>query len=130
MAEYITVSDIKHRHIKAFPVDQLEEYVATANMWFEDYAKTLEVAVDDIATPISSTVRAFILAYMYMEFARDAIGGSGTDTVLGASVYESIYAHAKDQFIIHKPRVTKPVIEQTAETREEYATSFGKKVRG
>jgi len=127
---YIAVSDIKHRHIKVFPSAELTTYVDDANEWFEDYAVTIGATVAEIVLPVTANVKKFILSYMYMEFSRDAIGADGTPNVEANNLYESIYAHAKDQYKLHKAGVIEGVLTQTAVTREDHAVNWGKQVRG
>ena len=132
MAVYITVSDIKNRHIKKFPATEKTDYVDSANAWFDTYAQSIGVAPADVLLPVQANVKSFILSYMYMEFARDSIGADGTPPAGGGegSLYESIYAHAKDQYKLLKAQIVDTALLQTNISRSASAVNWGSLERG
>ncbi len=130
MGDYITTDDVRHRHIKRFGATELAGYVATANQRFEDYAVSIGVAVDDIATTLPESVKAFILADMYMQIARDNVGSEGSMLTGEATLYQTIYALYNDEYSKLKPRMTPNMITGAAVSLTTSAASFGRLERG
>jgi predicted choloylglycine hydrolase len=131
-AAYITESDIKNRNMNKFPTLEIASYVDDANQWFEEYIPTIidddTYGVDDVDLPVKTDVKNFILNYMYMQFAVDAIN-EGSTTVSANNLYESMYSIAKDVFAGIKPRITQSIMLKTNTDRSSSSVNWGTMVR-
>ena len=134
MAEaYITVSDIKHDHIKKFNATTLQDYVDESNDWFEAYIPTIidndDYGVADVVLPIKPMVRNFILYYLYMRFAEDRVGSEGTATIGDNNLYTTIYSVSESSYNMIKARVTQNIILQTNVDRKTSSVNWSTIVR-
>lgn len=78
--EYITISDIKHRHTKQFPDSTKQEFVDEANDWLEDIGLQLGVQPADIQYPVGIIVRRYLANYVYMRIGESFMGSNNNDT--------------------------------------------------
>ena len=134
MAEaYITESDIKNRNMKKFPPLEVAQYVDDANQWFEEYIPTIidddAYGVADVTLPVKTDVKNFILNYMYMQFAYDAVNAEGSTTVGDNNKYITMYELSKDAFAGIKPRITQSIILKTNTDRTSSTSNWGILVR-
>jgi hypothetical protein len=111
---YITESDIKNR--------KFEEYIPTI---IDDD----QYGVSDVTLPVKTDVKNFILNYMYMQFAIDAMGAEGSTTITENNKYEAMYTLAKDVFAGIKPRITQSIILKTNTDRVSSSVNWGTLVR-
>lgn len=122
---YITISDVKN-----FTVNQLFEadndyvqgFIDATNEWFEGYAQSLDVAVEDIADPISQIVKDLLLAELNVRIGSAHIGGNDNDR------YEKLFNLGKVEVDHALPRV-KSLSITNGISRQSDTVNFGRIIR-
>lgn len=78
-ANYITISDISHVHLKQFPASIIQPYVDEANDQLEDIALQKGVTISTIATPVAIVIKRYLTNYVVYRFAMDSIGTNNVE---------------------------------------------------
>jgi hypothetical protein len=125
--EYITIDDITNGNLKQFPTDYKQKYVDRINDWFEAYALSKNLVIENIEFPVSITVLELLRAKMLMLFAIDNMGGANTNTNANG-IYQIIYVTNKDQYAQLAPVVNASTILGYDGTGASTVV-FGKRVR-
>ena len=75
--DYITIDDIRHDSIKAYPDTDLQPFVDLTNNWYESFAKSKGITnITDIAFPVPGLVMDLLVSKLQWEFAKSKIGGN------------------------------------------------------
>lgn len=123
---YITVDDLTNNKIKTFPTDILQKYVDRGNAWYEDFAKSKGLEIDEIAYPAPQICQDLIISKVQKDFAQDRIGGTSSNNSPQSDLYVMIYGAESKDYNDLVVRVTREIIEGDI-NRYSSTTIFGNK---
>lgn len=108
--EYITINDITTSKIKQVSDPVKQSYVDRTNNWYEEYALSKDIAIDDINYPLSEMVMELLRNKLTMTYSLDNINGSDNTLDPSVSIYTVLYEGARAEFISLAETVNESVI--------------------
>jgi len=129
--EYLIATDIQNIKIKqmyAADAVYIQSFIDSTNLWYEGYANTLDVALEDIAYPVSQIVLDLLRAELNTRVGAAHIGGSDTISNVG-DVYEKMYNLGMAEMNRMIPRINASAIKSAIPTRESDTVIFGRIIR-
>ena len=132
--EYITKADMRYKPVKraidsSSDPDYFQEYIDTANDWYEDYAQRVGVSVDDLQTPIPMQAKEVLQYYAVWKYASE-ISGLNEQSITTEDIYVNMANKAYKYWRELKMQLTKEYITGTVENRSNRAISMGRIYRG
>lgn len=125
MGTYITSADISNVHLKSFPVEILEPYIAEANVWIEDLGMSMGVNPTEMTSATDLRVKRYLSNYVNYRFAEDSIGVNDVevqDDDIYLRMYNTYYKIAENL----KPQITPEILTGTADNNPiSYSISTG-----
>jgi len=134
--EYITISDVTNVMFARIgslgtsaATDAQQTYIDEANNECESLAQTYGVGGDDIYTPISFTVKQYLINICLYMFASDFVGANQTPEVSEFDSYKILFDRSLYLVNRYKPEITKEMLTNTVNDKYDRSVSYGRTVR-
>lgn len=124
--DYITITDITNIHFNQFKSEARQPYIDEANGWYEDFADTLGVFPEQLATPIPFLAKRLLANYAVMRHCEDSIGTSNITVNDGEDMYVANYKHYHLSVQNIKNEITPEMLMGIKTGRVGRSVSFGK----
>lgn len=127
---YITIDDVENIKIKQmYNADPtyIQEFLDETCLWYEAYAQSLNVLIDDILYPVSQYCLDFLRAELSRRIGNAHIGGSENTSSQG-DVYTIMYNMGRSELDRLYPRINGLAITQQP-SRTSDTVVFGRVVR-